>query len=77
VRVMSAFERKVFRIHLPECPNCQIRMLLARTVQISQNSEKRTFDCPKCKFVHAEIVDDPLRSVAVPQLTNTGTARVK
>jgi hypothetical protein len=62
VRVMSSFEHKPSPIERPRCPRCQTRMLLARRIQISISSEKRTFDCPKCTFIETQIADDPLKS---------------
>jgi hypothetical protein len=59
---MTSFEHQPIPIERPKCPRCRTRMLLARRIQISIGSEKRTFDCPKCSFIQTQIADDPLKS---------------
>jgi hypothetical protein len=55
---MSSFEYQPSPIERPLCPRCRTRMMLARRIQISSTSEKRTFDCPKCSFIQTQIADD-------------------
>jgi hypothetical protein len=66
---MSSFEYSPSPIERPRCPRCRTRMLLARRIQISSTSEKRTFDCPKCTFIQTQISDDPLKSDALRWLS--------
>ena len=33
-------------------------------------SEKQTFECPKCEMIETRVVTDPLKSEAMRRLTN-------
>jgi hypothetical protein len=37
-------------------------MMLARIEPGPGGSDLRTFECPKCDYVHKVVVDDPLKS---------------
>jgi rubredoxin len=50
-------------IERPRCPKCQAgRMMLARITLGPNHSDMRTFECPKCDYVHRVVVEDPLKS---------------
>ena len=57
-------------IERPRCTRCQTRMMLARIEPCGPDSEKRTFECPKCNFIETKIVGDPLKSDAVVRLAD-------
>jgi hypothetical protein len=59
---LSAIER-------PRCRKCLARMALARLTPLSDGSEQRTFECPKCNAIETRTVADPLKSEAVVRLT--------
>jgi hypothetical protein len=45
------------------CPNCRMRMTLARIAPGPTGFELRTFDCPKCNHVEKiAIASDPMKS---------------
>jgi ribosomal protein S27AE len=53
----------LLRIDRPRCPNCQGRMMLARIEPSPSASDLRTFQCPKCEYVHKVMVQsDPMKS---------------
>ena len=56
-------------IERPRCRRCQARMMLARISPLPDQSEQRTFECPKCDAIETRTVADPLRSEAVARLT--------
>jgi hypothetical protein len=37
-------------------------MMLARIEHGPNHSDLRTFECPKCEYVHKVLVEDPLKS---------------
>jgi hypothetical protein len=45
-------------IERPRCARCRTRMELTSIVPRAWHSEKRTFDCPKCKFIETRVVAD-------------------
>jgi hypothetical protein len=47
-----------------------MRMMLASTEYRKDGAEKRTFDCLKCHFTEAKVVDDPLKSSALARLAD-------
>jgi hypothetical protein len=53
----------------PRCGRCFTRMTLARLAPLSDGSEERTFECPKCNAIETKTVADPLKSEAVMRLT--------
>jgi hypothetical protein len=58
-------EPSLLPIERPRCPKCQdARMMLARIEPGPDGSDRRTFECPKCEYVHKVVVADPLRSPA-------------
>ena len=57
------------QIECARCGRCEARMLLVLVAR-ENNSEKRTFECPRCDFIETKIVDDPLSSETVIRLTN-------
>ena len=57
------------QIECARCGRCEARMLLVLVAR-ENNSEKRTFECPRCDFIETKIVDDRLRSETVIRLTN-------
>jgi len=56
-------------IERPRCGRCLTRMGLARIAPLSDGSEQRTFECPKCSAIETLTVADPLKSEAVVRLT--------
>jgi hypothetical protein len=56
-------------IERPRCGRCLARMMLARLAPLSDGSEQRTFECPKCSAIEIITVADPLKSEAVMRLT--------
>jgi len=56
-------------IERPRCGRCLARMRLARLAPLSDGSEQRTFECPKCNAIETSTVADPLKSEAVVRLT--------
>jgi len=56
-------------IERPRCRKCLARMRLARLAPLSDGSEQRTFECPKCNAIETRTVADPLKSEAVQRLT--------
>jgi hypothetical protein len=57
-------------IERPRCPKCQSgRMMLARITPGRDHSDLRTFECPKCNYVHNVVVEDPLKSAAWAGIT--------
>jgi exosome complex RNA-binding protein Csl4 len=56
-------------IERPRCGRCFARMNLARLAPLSDGSERRTFECPKCNAIETRTVEDPLKSEAVVRLT--------
>jgi hypothetical protein len=57
-------------IERPRCPRCQMRMVVARVEARDNGSEKRTFECLKCKFIETKFADDPMRSAAILRLAD-------
>jgi hypothetical protein len=57
-------------IERPRCRKCLARMTLARLAPLSDGSEQRTFECPKCNAIETMTVADPLKSEAVMRLTS-------
>ena len=55
-------EPSLLPIERPRCPKCQNRMMLARIEPGANRSDLRTFECPKCEYVHKMLVEDPLKS---------------
>gem|GEM_PF-874810 len=55
-------------IERPRCGRCQTRMDLAQVQTQPDGSEKRIFECCKCKFVETKLLADPMRSEAVSRL---------
>jgi hypothetical protein len=55
-------------IERPRGGRCQMRMDLAQVQTRSDGSEKRIFECSKCKFVEAKLLSDPMKSEAVSRL---------
>jgi DNA-directed RNA polymerase subunit M/transcription elongation factor TFIIS len=51
-------------IERPRCGRCQTRMDLAQVKTRSDGSEKRIFECSKCKFVETKLLADPIKSEA-------------
>jgi hypothetical protein len=53
-------------IEHPSCPNCRgARMSLARIAPGPKGFDVRTFECPKCEYVHIMTVAiDPMKSNA-------------
>jgi len=50
-------------IERPHCPKCHMgRMMLARISPSPDGADRRTFECPRCDYVHMVEVKDPLRS---------------
>ena len=50
-------------IERPRCPKCQVgRMMLANITPGPSHSDLRTFECPKCDYVHKIVAEDPLKS---------------
>jgi hypothetical protein len=45
-----------------------MRMDLARVRARPDGSEKRIFECSKCKFAETELLADPMKSEAVSRL---------
>ncbi|MBR1233212.1 response regulator [Bradyrhizobium sp. AUGA SZCCT0222] len=56
-------------IERPRCGRCLTRMMLVRLAPLSDGSEERTFECPKCNAIESRTVADPLKSEAVVRLT--------
>jgi hypothetical protein len=56
-------------IERPHCRKCLARMRLARLAPLSDGSEERTFECPKCNAIETRTVVDPLKSEAIVRLT--------
>jgi hypothetical protein len=56
-------------IERPRCGRCFTRMTLARLAPLSDGSEQRTFECPKCNAIETRTVADPLKSEIVMRLT--------
>jgi exosome complex RNA-binding protein Csl4 len=56
-------------IERPRCGKCFARMMLVRLAPLSDGSEERTFECPKCNAIETRTVADPLKSEAVMRLT--------
>jgi len=54
---------------IPRCRRCFERMTLARTESGKDGSEKRMFECPKCRFIETKMIADPLKSSDVIRLT--------
>ena len=53
-------------IERPRCPKCEAgRMMLARITPGPDHSDLRTFECPKCNYVHKVVVEDPLKSAGM------------
>jgi len=46
-------------------------MMLVLIESRENNSEKRTFECPRCDLFETKIVPDPLRSEALTLLANS------
>jgi len=40
-------------------------MMLARITPGPDHSDLRTFECPKCNYVHKVVVEDPLKSAGM------------
>ena len=56
-------EPSLLPIERPRCPKCQAgRMMLARITPRHGGADQRTFECPKCEYVHEVVVEDPLKS---------------
>jgi hypothetical protein len=65
-------EPSLLPIERPRCPKCQSgRMMLARITPGPGGSDLRTFECPKCEYVHKVVVEDPLKSAGTGW-TNSG-----
>jgi hypothetical protein len=45
-----------------------MRMDLTQVQTRSDGSEKRIFECSKCKFVETKLLSDPMKSEAVSRL---------
>jgi ribosomal protein S27AE len=58
----SRAEPSLLPIERPRCPKCQGRMMLAHIEPGPDHSDLRTFECPKCDYVHKTLVEDPLNS---------------
>lgn len=57
-------------IERPRCGRCQMRMDLAQVQTRPDGSEKRIFECSKCKFVETKLLSDPMKSEAVSRLAD-------
>jgi hypothetical protein len=57
-------------IERPRCMRCRARMMLVFEPR-ENNSEKRTFECPRCVLIETEIVADPLGFVALTRLADS------
>jgi hypothetical protein len=44
-------------------------MMLTGNASLPDDSEERTFECPKCDFIETRVVADPLKSEAIERLT--------
>ena len=57
-------------IDRPPCIRCRTRMNLASIVPRSDHSEKRTFECPKCRFIETVVVPDPISAKEINRLAD-------
>jgi hypothetical protein len=55
-------EPSLLPIERPRCPKCHGRMVLDSITLGPGGSDLRTFECPKCEYVHNVMVEDPLNS---------------
>jgi ribosomal protein S27AE len=52
-------EPSLVSIERPRCPKCQSRMMLASIESGPNGADLRTFECPKCEYVHKMLIEDP------------------
>lgn len=57
-------------IERPRCARCRTRMNLTSISPCLDRSEKRMFECPKCRFIETRTVTDPLSSEEVKRLAD-------
>jgi hypothetical protein len=55
-------EPSLIPIERPRCSKCQGRMMLVGIELGPNNSDLRSFECPKCESVLRKMVEDPLKS---------------
>jgi transposase-like protein len=49
-------DRVNIQIQRPVCPKCSAHMMLARIMPARLGFDLRTFECPKCNYVHEAMV---------------------
>jgi transposase-like protein len=49
-------DRVNIQIQRPVCPKCSAHMMLARIMPARLGFDFRTFECPKCNYVHEVMV---------------------
>ena len=55
-------ESSLGMIKRPDCPKCQVRMMLVGIEPSFAGPDLRTFECPKCELTYKALVEDPMKS---------------
>jgi hypothetical protein len=57
-------------VERPRCNRCRTSMNLTSIIPRPDHSERRIFECPKCRYINTKIAIDPLRSKEINRLTD-------